>query len=687
MNPTGSSLSSSPVKRTGDSSRRGGVATNVSSTRQENDGDVRNNWIGPMPVDKFMDKFMECKDLEPMGDVTNNGRPSLENGLQEAFMNVINTGDRFPGFKLVNSSSHVDKDNQAKLKPDVCVYRADHDACNKPTDFLNLDMFLEFKLSDGDDLFNDNATVYKAFRATGTKTKSERRGQIIGYAALTCARQHRQHLFSASITGKFARLLLWDRTGTIVSKRFNYCEQPGLLLDFFRRYSRMSPTARGHDLTVRLATPEEEAIALAALTEEGYADRIDPKYPTMMVGVYDEVSKATRSLLVGRPETQPSSVVGRATKAYIAVDPLNSTVVFLKDCWRVAFPDMEKEGDILRKLNQKEVRNIPQVLYAGDVGGIDLQRTKSFDLINESWRCGDEKVTPHTHYRQVVDVVGKNITSITSSKQLVQVIRDAFQAHKDAVEKCKILHRDVSTGNILITRNGRGILNDWDMSKPMDISGARQLGRTGTWLFMSTRILQDPDKVHEIQDDMESFIHVLIYVALIFTPHTIIGRYNLAALVHRLFYQEIRCDDGQYFGGDGKNSGFTNSVVPKTVVFACEPIQSLVKQLVRFCKDWLLYCEADKDDEGAETKPLDNIKFKDHQAMDDLLASVVALPDERWPEREEIKERKLYLKIGQPTILSEFEPKSSTKHALESTGDRERPNKRSKSTTLSTSHT
>ena len=38
-------------------------------------------------------------------------------------------------------------------------------------------------------------------------------------------------------------------------------------------------------------------------------------------------------------------------------------------------------------------------------------------------------------------------------------------AHTAAYNKTRILHRDVSAGNILITDKGGGILIDWDLSK------------------------------------------------------------------------------------------------------------------------------------------------------------------------------------------------------------------------------
>ena len=39
--------------------------------------------------------------------------------------------------------------------------------------------------------------------------------------------------------------------------------------------------------------------------------------------------------------------------------------------------------------------------------------------------------------------------------------------HNDAVNKAKVLHRDISAGNILMTETG-GILIDWDLSKRLE---------------------------------------------------------------------------------------------------------------------------------------------------------------------------------------------------------------------------
>ncbi|KII87745.1 hypothetical protein PLICRDRAFT_79276, partial [Plicaturopsis crispa FD-325 SS-3] len=91
--------------------------------------------------------------------------------------------------------------------------------------------------------------------------------------------------------------------------------------------------------------------------------------------------------------------------------------------------------------------------------------------------------------------------------------------HREAYEKCRYIHRDVSGNNILISwRDGKpvGTLIDWEFArKAEDLeANGRQYSRSGTWQFMSCGLLQDPTKQHEIQDDMESFVHVVMYHSL-----------------------------------------------------------------------------------------------------------------------------------------------------------------------------
>jgi RIO-like serine/threonine protein kinase len=72
----------------------------------------------------------------------------------------------------------------------------------------------------------------------------------------------------------------------------------------------------------------------------------------------------------------------------------------------------------------------------------------------------------------------------------VQHLSLALLAHNDAFNKAGVLHRDISVGNILITK-GKGILIDWDLSKrvnkePSECDKVRQPTRT-----VSTTLLTD----------------------------------------------------------------------------------------------------------------------------------------------------------------------------------------------------
>ncbi|KAK0470342.1 uncharacterized protein EV420DRAFT_1250434, partial [Desarmillaria tabescens] len=73
------------------------------------------------------------------------------------------------------------------------------------------------------------------------------RGQICAYAGATMTMQFRTHLFTVLIFGPYARLLRWDRSSVIVSRRFNYAEHPLILFRFYKRFAQLTLAQRGRD--------------------------------------------------------------------------------------------------------------------------------------------------------------------------------------------------------------------------------------------------------------------------------------------------------------------------------------------------------------------------------------------------------------------------------------------------------
>ena len=78
-------------------------------------------------------------------------------------------------------------------------------------------------------------------------------------------------------------------------------------------------------------------------------------------------------------------------------------------------------------------------------------------------------------------------------KGLVEAIRDAtigkhiickqgrtdyltsnIVAHDDAFYEADVLHQDISVGNIVVLKNGTGLLVDWDLCKVMDSASANE---------------------------------------------------------------------------------------------------------------------------------------------------------------------------------------------------------------------
>ncbi|KAF9232336.1 hypothetical protein BU15DRAFT_55110, partial [Melanogaster broomeanus] len=94
-------------------------------------------------------------------------------------------------------------------------------------------------------------------------------------------------------------------------------------------------------------------------------------------------------------------------------------------------------------------------------------------------------------------------------------------AHWHAYNDAKTLHRDVSAGNIIITNSGQGLLIDWDLSKPLSVTTKRRRDRTGTWQLMSAALLCNIFTQHTLEDDNESFLHVLAWSTIRYVPSTL----------------------------------------------------------------------------------------------------------------------------------------------------------------------
>ncbi|RDX49869.1 hypothetical protein OH76DRAFT_1438155 [Lentinus brumalis] len=502
------------------------------------------------------------------------------------------------------------------MKPHVCCFTSEslelvrgHELSSR-SEFGYTELFFEVKPHPLHDYFSEPIYIYDSDDDASPVVQDLNKalGQHIAYVTEIFARQFRVFFFTVSMAGSLARLLRWDRSGCIVSEPFDVRERPDLLCEFLWRFAHASEAGRGHDITVEPALAEDESLFEALITQEtalqlgvtGQALRQAVKQhyepgKVMAIHVLDqgatEESPTVRRFLVSRPVVSPLSLSGRGTRGFWAVDVVSRRVVFVKDTWRTGHSE-GKEGDTLKHLVEVGVRNIPHVVAHGDVPTHiaptvdvgDFQITKTDSYKSAPWQITVEDTLSHMsrrkHYRLVLGSVGYDIRFLRGTEELLHASYDVFTAIRDASEKDSRVHRDVSTGNIILVREHsgqkirKGVLIDWESSCGVDDTGlATKAGRGGTWLFMSRELLYDHENLMKpsVKDDMESLLYVVLYCALHWLPHNY-SKDKLTDLITAFFEHKERYDPG-IMGGRGKIINAENRYFTRGVVFGSPAIK------------------------------------------------------------------------------------------------------------------
>ncbi|KAI0641602.1 hypothetical protein C8Q79DRAFT_929659 [Trametes meyenii] len=355
-----------------------------------------------------------------------NERP-LEDHIAETMVNVINKQRLCEGYTAALSRYSYNPTDTSKGKVDAALYCDDHTPEDGRPDWTHVRLYIEFKRGgtsldpfDDDDVDNPEATAAKRAAA---------RSQITAYTHTTFLFQHRNALYSLFVNGQEFRVLRWDRSGVVVTKKLNYVEDPIPLLKFLVYFGRLSDSEQGIDMTATLLTPGSKALKL--MTEfakddpsdmpyeegdlvptqvtpsgprgssssrtrkarakkddpESYLDDVEPsdgsdprvfsyvrkKFRESLVADWPhyklEVGPEQRPFLVGMPVYFSSSMFGRGTRGYIALDVKSRRFVFLKDSWRPFYEGVEPEGHYLQMMSSEDEVSIPRLLVHGDVAG------------------------------------------------------------------------------------------------------------------------------------------------------------------------------------------------------------------------------------------------------------------------------------------------------------------------------
>ncbi|KAI0318560.1 hypothetical protein OF83DRAFT_1171013 [Amylostereum chailletii] len=337
----------------------------------------------------------------------------------------------------------------------------------------------------------------------------------------------------------------------------------------------MSREERGFDSTVTLPSPDEIRIARDILAR-GDVDADYPDFKMQKFYVRDEVTGMKRAYVAGAPVRYALNVVGRGTHGYIAADLDDGSLVWIKDSWRLNKPHIRKEADIYRKLMEARVPHISPMVCGGDIEG---QETYSQKFVDAPWACETDIIDHgNIHHRVVLSAIGRHLKDFACTRELTTATRDAIEAHCAVFERLKILHGDISDGNILITKEGRGILIDWDMT--IDVANGAYFSLTGSWEFMSAALLEgEGKKPRHLQDDLESFVHVFVHHIIRYRPTGLLFLLTCLEKVYRPYMP----GQPSLYNTSGKFSFFSGVSIPNAELSGhiCESAHRLVKALRR----------------------------------------------------------------------------------------------------------
>ncbi|KAF9645016.1 hypothetical protein BDM02DRAFT_3131389 [Thelephora ganbajun] len=465
-------------------------------------------------------------------------------------------------------------------------------------------MFVGFKRGDISDPFHshDQLPFEKLFEATCAT-----HGRIVLYSTRLQTYQFRTWAFSVGVFGKVARLFHWDRAGAVVSEPIRYCKRGNRdLAEFLCRFDLMDHGQRGWDHTVFDATPEESVVFDEAIkTVVGEGKNALLKTLPDSVGNRDDYPR--RRIEIPTPDDEDDRAVSEREVSDRTCDSWfrgdvegRGEVGFLKDGWRPDIPGMMGEGHLFGKL--EGARNISAFLHGSDVRRVavrrrdavrapgpptnPLQRTLS-DLYSEDYG-GPQRMVGYIHYRTVQCEFYVPLNMFKDSKHLTQIIHDII----------------IGTSLLCTAVDGGDRLIDPDLARDRHEVGARRSVRTGTWQFMSMRLLTTPGKVHELCDCLESLWFVLLYEGLHFVNHNKPRGIKMASV-------------------------FDHGLMTRMLQFESKPFTALIRQLYLLFKSLDAYYMTQDNDEQPSDSLKENIRKLDSCAEIERLLGE-ALNSEGW---------------------------------------------------------
>lgn len=362
----------------------------------------------------------------------------------------------------------------------------------------------------------------------------------------------RLHLHGLYIHNGSAEPWVFDRGCMFSGRAFDMGSDPARLRHILLAYSRMTPEqlglpsgGRDHGSTRITSSPSSPLPSphkSAELENEPARD-----------------SRLSRFELEAKPILVPSDMFTNRPICYRGrLKPGSDYTHVVKFKWRAEWAAQEEQ--MLELVSQRSVWGVVQLAGHGSITslremrqGLDLgQALELVDITNEtdppsaatssqsSERTGEAKhmgILLHSQPAEqpmkaggddadddnrilswiAVTPIGTPLEDWADTVELLYAFRDAIKAHKSLYLQGRILHRDISPGNILIAhpeRPGepRGILIDLEEARDLEHGPGRPGEIVGTRLFMGIGMLLG--SIQRYRHDLEGFFFVLLRMAI-----------------------------------------------------------------------------------------------------------------------------------------------------------------------------
>ncbi|KAI1110334.1 FunK1 protein kinase [Nemania sp. NC0429] len=327
------------------------------------------------------------------------------------------------------------------------------------------------------------------------------------------------------IRGSLIELWVFDRSGLYCSDPFDIRKDFPQFLTVIHSYQRM--------------TDQELGKANIIQTDKGGS------YVTLVSEMMPSLEKL---YLENQPIASHEDLVGAGTTCYRARMPDSIRWDYvLKFKWRWA---RERPEDELLKLAKKNYAwGAVSLDYYEEVEstanlrrGLRWGRSRKFSSMHVDFRkrdgniegqqqevaCNADGLVGYTEETYnffqnriltciVTSPVGRPLHTFQSRLELLQVFRDAIKCHRSLYSDAKILHQDISPGNIIILDGQdegkpQGILIDLDSAIELAEEAETEHDIIGTRPFMAIGVLKS--ERHTYRHDLESFLYVLLWTII-----------------------------------------------------------------------------------------------------------------------------------------------------------------------------